>query len=121
EGGRVLVEIRTVADGVAIEVIDNGIGIRPDDLERLGQPFEQARAEDGRDKGGTGLGLALTKSFAEMHGGRLDMASVYGEGTVMTLRLPISNANPKAKAQSVARDASLTALAVNSDAAISAD
>jgi signal transduction histidine kinase len=75
---------------VVIRVKDNGIGISPDDLPRLGQPFEQVNSPeaDVRNTHGTGLGLALTKSFAEMHGGHLTIESELGVGTTVSIFLP---------------------------------
>ena len=55
----------------------------------LGQPFEQAKTQEGRNTHGTGLGLALTKSFAEMHGGYLTIESELGKGTTVSIFLPI--------------------------------
>lgn len=74
-------------DGVmALTVTDNGIGIAPEDLARLGRPFEQAG--DAKQKAqGTGLGLSLARSLAELHDGTLTLESTLGEGTVATLRL----------------------------------
>jgi len=70
-------------------VTDTGIGIPAEDIARLGQPFEQVSKTKDRNTDGTGLGLALTKSFAEMHGGRLHLSSIYGEGTTVAFFLPI--------------------------------
>ncbi len=88
-GGEIRVEVARDGDWVLIRVSDTGVGIPEADLPRLGQPFEQARSPDGRNTGGTGLGLALTKSFAEMHGGRLRLESKVGVGTTVTIFLPI--------------------------------
>ena len=72
--------------GMILAVADNGTGIAAADLERLGRPFEQAATAHGKE--GTGLGLALVKSLAALHGGEAQIASVLGEGTCVTLRLP---------------------------------
>jgi two-component system, cell cycle sensor histidine kinase PleC len=93
-GGEVRVEVVQESSWIAIRVSDTGVGIPEADLPRLAQPFEQARSPDGRNTGGTGLGLALTKSFAEMHGGSLAIESKLGVGTVVTIRLPISARTP---------------------------
>ena len=76
-------------DWLVIRVADNGCGIPEADLPRLGQPFEQAQAPEGNNSQGTGLGLALTKSFAEMHGGYLTIESKLGVGTTVSIYLPI--------------------------------
>ncbi len=87
-GGEVRVSVTAEAEWLVIRVADTGAGIAAEDLPRLGQPFEQVK-DEGRNAGGTGLGLALTKSFAEMHGGRLTIESTLGEGTTVSIFLPI--------------------------------
>ncbi|MDZ4759690.1 MAG: PAS domain-containing sensor histidine kinase [Alphaproteobacteria bacterium] len=97
-GGEIVVAMTCETDWMVIRVSDTGIGIPAADLPRLGQPFEQAKSPDGRNPNGTGLGLALTKSFAEMHGGRLAIESTVGVGTVVTIYLPVPMAiEPAAK------------------------
>ena len=88
-GGEVKVTITVEREWVVIRVADTGVGIAPEDLPRLGQPFEQAKTQEGRNTHGTGLGLALTKSFAEMHGGYLTIESELGKGTTVSIFLPI--------------------------------
>ncbi len=88
-GGQIRVEVRREGDWILVRVADTGVGIPEADLPRLGQPFEQARSPDGRHTGGTGLGLALTKSFAEMHGGHLRLESKVGVGTTVSIFLPV--------------------------------
>ncbi|HWA70390.1 MAG TPA: ATP-binding protein [Rhizomicrobium sp.] len=79
--------------GVEITVADTGTGISAEDLARLGKPFEQVETADVRAKEGTGLGLALVKSLAAMHGGEAVLASRLGEGTTVTVRLPHAAVN----------------------------
>jgi two-component system cell cycle sensor histidine kinase PleC len=74
---------------VLIRIHDTGIGIAPDDLTRLAQPFEQIESQHSKTQQGTGLGLALTKALVEMHSGALDIASTPGEGTTVTITLPV--------------------------------
>ncbi len=71
-----------------IEVADTGIGIAPADIPKVLEPFGQVRDVFTRNHEGTGLGLYLAKSFTEMHGGTLDIASRLGKGTTVTLRFP---------------------------------
>jgi two-component system cell cycle sensor histidine kinase PleC len=93
-GGRIAVLVRREASWLVISVADTGVGIHAADLPRIGQPFEQARSQDGQSHGGgTGLGLAITKSFAEMHGGRLQIESEVGAGTTVSIFLPLSEPN----------------------------
>ncbi|HVY89216.1 MAG TPA: PAS domain-containing sensor histidine kinase [Hyphomonadaceae bacterium] len=90
-GGEIRIDMQVEGDWLVIRVKDSGIGIAPEDLPRLGQPFEQSRTPESevRNTHGTGLGLALTKSFAEMHGGRLTIDSTVGVGTTVTIYLPV--------------------------------
>lgn len=89
EGGAVKV---TVAprdeETVRISVADTGIGIAADDLGRLAQPFEQVEGQHSKSTQGTGLGLALTKSLVELHGGELAIESEPGRGTTVWFDLP---------------------------------
>jgi len=79
---------------VRISVQDTGIGISPEDLERLAKPFEQVETQHAKTQQGTGLGLALTKSLVEMHGGVLDIRSAPGEGTTVSFTLPVVQSVP---------------------------
>jgi two-component system, cell cycle sensor histidine kinase PleC len=88
-GGTITVRVEQRGPEIYFAVTDTGIGIPAEDISRLAQPFEQVSKTKDRNTDGTGLGLALTKSFAEMHGGRLNIASIYGEGTTVAFSLPI--------------------------------
>jgi cell cycle sensor histidine kinase DivJ len=96
-GGEVKVSARTPDSGLGIEIIvsDTGTGISKEDLERLGNPFEQVENVETRAKEGTGLGLALVKSLAQMHGGSALIESVLGEGSTVTVRLPFAAVDAK--------------------------
>ena len=74
--------------GLKIVVADTGIGIEPDDLRRILEPFEQVEDPYKHTTQGTGLGLALSKSLTELHGGKLSLESESGVGTTVTLRFP---------------------------------
>ncbi len=93
-GGEVRVTAR-IAGGMEIVVSDSGAGISQRDLERLGRPFEQVENAETRAKEGTGLGLALVKSLALMHGGEAVLESALGEGTTVTVRLPHAGVDSK--------------------------
>ena len=88
-GGTITVQMQMRRDELRVAVIDTGVGIPPEDLPRLARPFEQVRETKDRNTNGTGLGLALTKSFAEMHGGRMTITSEYGKGTTVSFFLPV--------------------------------
>jgi signal transduction histidine kinase len=87
-GGVVTLSFKKREDGVSIAVADNGIGMTPEELQKAMQPFGQIDSELARQRKGTGIGLTLVKSLAELHGGRLDMVSAKGHGTTATLTLP---------------------------------
>ena len=78
------------SDWIMFRVTDTGIGLEPEQIVRLFQPFTQADASTTRKFGGTGLGLALTRRFCQMMGGDVMVQSVAGEGSVFTLLLPVS-------------------------------
>jgi len=88
-GGQVRIAARAVGEVVQISVMDTGIGISKEDLERLAQPFQQVEHQHAKTQHGTGLGLALSKSLIELHEGRFDMASEPGRGTTVSFTLPL--------------------------------
>ena len=73
---------------IVFEVSDNGIGMKPEELDRLFRPFVQADASTTRKYGGTGLGLTITRRFCEMMGGEIAVRSEPGRGSTFTIRLP---------------------------------
>jgi CheY-like chemotaxis protein len=88
EGGRVSVAGRRVNGSVEIAVADTGIGIAEQDLDRIFNEFQQLDSGPDRQHQGTGLGLALTRRFAELHGGSVDVHSAREGGSTFTLLLP---------------------------------
>jgi signal transduction histidine kinase len=76
-------------DSVRIDVSDQGIGIPPDDLQRIFEEFYQTELGRRSRRGGTGLGLSLTRNFVELHHGRIDVQSTPGSGSTFTLVLPV--------------------------------
>ncbi|HYC89160.1 MAG TPA: ATP-binding protein [Thermoanaerobaculia bacterium] len=94
-------------DTVRIDVTDQGIGIPPDELQRIFVAFYQT--EDGRRarKGGTGLGLSLTRNFVELHHGRIEVTSKPGVGSTFTLYLPVDFTVAAAAQESTAAQALL--------------
>ena len=90
EGGSIVVSVRMEARAMMrVAVTDTGIGIAPEDLARLARPFEQVEGQHSKTTQGTGLGLALTKSLVELHGGELTMDSEPGRGTTVAFTLPL--------------------------------
>ncbi|MEW6495006.1 MAG: ATP-binding protein, partial [Cyanobacteriota bacterium] len=75
---------------IAITVSDTGIGIPEDKLDRIFESFEQADGSTGREYGGTGLGLAVTKKLVELHGGTIQVESTVGVGSQFTFTLPLA-------------------------------
>ena len=88
EEGRVTVRSFEYEGRLALQVSDTGIGIPKEDLPRLGRPFEQIESQHSKSHQGTGLGLALSKSLIEMHGGEMKIDSELGEGTTVTIIVP---------------------------------
>ena len=87
-GGTVTVVIQRVENEIAVEVRDEGIGIKPEELSKLFNAFQQASNAFGSDEG-TGLGLVITKRLLEMHGGQIWVDSEWGKGTTFRFRIPM--------------------------------
>ncbi|HVT49922.1 MAG TPA: ATP-binding protein [Dongiaceae bacterium] len=87
-GGHVQASVAAHGDGVQIVVADSGIGMTPVDLEQAMKPYGQVRSEIAARSVGTGLGLPLSRSLVELHGGRLDVESEKGRGTTVKVWLP---------------------------------
>ena len=86
-GGHITVTLREAGHGAALSVADDGIGIAPEDQEKIWQRFWQAdpsRSEDG----GSGLGLSMVQEIAAFHGGRATVDSAPGQGSTFTITLP---------------------------------
>lgn len=89
QGGTVTLSACVCENGVAVTVEDDGMGVLPEDLARIQEPFEHGgRAEGSQHSKGAGLGLTLVKAFAELHGGQLILSSQIGEGFTATITLP---------------------------------
>ncbi|MFQ5535515.1 MAG: ATP-binding protein [Sphingomonadales bacterium] len=87
--GKIDIRVSLAPDGeLEIRIEDTGIGIPPDKLERIFEPFSQADTKLSRSYGGTGLGLAITKAYVEMHQGRVEIRSEINVGTEVTIRFP---------------------------------
>jgi len=95
-GGSVAITVsKRDAESFELRVEDSGIGIKPEDMERLFREFEQLDSGAARRFEGTGLGLALTRKMVELQGGSISAASEYGRGSTFTVVLPTGrNASP---------------------------
>jgi cell cycle sensor histidine kinase DivJ len=87
--GRVTIGAKLDGKSVALFVRDDGIGIAASDLSRIGTPFVQVDSAYSRRFEGTGLGLSMVKGLAALHGGRMEIESTLGAGTVATIYLPL--------------------------------
>ncbi len=88
EHGQITLRVRRDADWLSFAIEDTGIGMSPEQLQRLFQRFTQADESTTRKFGGTGLGLALTRAFARLLGGDVTVTSTEGRGTCFTLSVP---------------------------------
>jgi signal transduction histidine kinase len=90
--GWVEVSLEETDELIRLRVVDTGVGIPPDQLAKLFQPFIQADSSDTRRHGGTGLGLTIAKRLAERMGGTITMSSQVGKGTTVVIDLPLPTA-----------------------------
>lgn len=98
-GGSITVRLYPGGDDCCIiEVSDSGIGIRDDQIPHLFERFRQADGSENRSYEGSGLGLALVKELVDMHGGQIEVSSVYGKGTTFKIRLQIGTEHLSAEA-----------------------
>jgi two-component system, cell cycle sensor histidine kinase DivJ len=88
-GGKITVTARHEGGTFAVTVADTGVGIDSEDMARIGDPFFQARSSYDRRHDGTGLGLSIVKGLVALHGGEVEIVSRIGEGTSITIRLPV--------------------------------
>jgi cell cycle sensor histidine kinase DivJ len=92
DSGQVKATVHLQGGMMELAVTDNGIGISPEDLPKLGNPFVQAQMSYNRDFEGAGLGLSVVKGLVGLHGGRLEIESEFGSGTVVKILLPVDDA-----------------------------
>jgi signal transduction histidine kinase/DNA-binding response OmpR family regulator len=92
-GGRIVLSARRADGGVALSVRDNGPGIPPEALPRIFEMFSRGARQSARHQGGLGIGLALSRRLAEMHGGSIQaMSDGPGQGTELVVTLPVAAA-----------------------------
>jgi len=94
-GGQVCVSAGVSGSQLTLRISDTGVGIAPDDLKRIGAPFFQAGKTYQRRHEGTGLGLSIVKSLVALHLGELTVQSRLGEGTAVTVKLPLVYTPPQ--------------------------
>jgi two-component system, OmpR family, heavy metal sensor histidine kinase CusS len=97
-GGAVVLGTDAEAASVRIEVADTGIGIPAEALPRVFDRFFRVDSSRSQSSGGTGLGLAIVQSIMSLHGGNVEIASQLGQGTRVTLRMPVYDAKDQGKA-----------------------
>jgi signal transduction histidine kinase/CheY-like chemotaxis protein len=122
EGGTVTIKATRGTDRLEIEVSDTGIGIAQQDIRRVFREFQQVESGASRQQQGTGLGLALTRSFAVLHGGDVRLESELGKGSRFTIELPFDarvpdrvSGAPSAGAANATRDLTLPLILVVED------
>ena len=91
-GGSVVLATNTEVASIRIEVTDTGVGIPPEALPRVFDRFFRVDPSRSQASGGTGLGLAIVQGIMLLHGGKVEIASQPGQGTRVTLRMPVSGA-----------------------------
>jgi len=93
DGGKLKVEAVKDGDWCQVSVIDNGIGIKREEQERIFEPFYQADEPLTEERSGTGLGLTVAKQIVEKHGGRIWVESECGKGSKFTFTLPVATSD----------------------------
>lgn len=88
KGGHIFINVSEKEAGVTIEIQDNGIGIRKEDLPQIWERFYRVDQSRTSESGGSGLGLAIVKEIVEVHGGSVDVKSTEGKGTSFYLNIP---------------------------------
>nr|MBA3465145.1 ATP-binding protein [Deltaproteobacteria bacterium] len=88
EGGKVTVRARSTDESVEIEVVDTGIGIPPEDREKIFEPFRQGERGDSKGYGGVGLGLALVTQLSQLLACEIELDSTVGKGSTFRVIVP---------------------------------
>jgi two-component system, cell cycle sensor histidine kinase DivJ len=101
-GGKVTVSAGVEGSRLLLRVTDTGVGIAADDLKRIGDPFFQAGKTYQRRHEGTGLGLSIVKSLVALHAGELTVQSRIGEGTTVSVTLPLAYTPPSKAPSNIA-------------------
>ena len=93
DGGTIRVIAAREGEDALLRVQDSGIGIVPEDQDRIFEEFRQVGSGTSHSSEGTGLGLTLTKAFVELHGGRIWVESEAGKGSTFSLTIPLAPAD----------------------------
>ena len=93
EGGAIKVYVGFVYNDAYIKIIDNGIGITKEDLEKIFERFYRVDKARTREFGGTGLGLSIAKEILDKNDSRIDIKSEFGKGTEVVIRIPTKKVN----------------------------
>ena len=112
---RVTAHLSDDAQGVIFAVRDTGIGIGPEDHERIFEEFSQVQTRLQKKVKGTGLGLPLSRSLAQLMGGNLTVESIPGQGSIFTLRIPASMGDPDRESLASPSDTSKCVLLIDDD------
>ncbi len=99
QGGSILVRTRNVSGAMMLTIEDTGCGIPKDALKKLGRPFEQVQNQFSKNHTGSELGLAISRSLAQLHGGALKIRSTAGVGTIVSVRIPAGKLPAKSQKQ----------------------
>ena len=106
KGGTITIHVSKAADMIAVSVIDTGIGMEKENIERALEPFVQIERENNTYHEGTGLGLPLCKHFAELNGGIFSLESEKGKGTTATFTLPLNDAQDLVESKTLSDEGS---------------
>jgi two-component system, cell cycle sensor histidine kinase PleC len=96
EGGHISVRARRTSGALVVSIRDTGCGIPRWALKKLGHPFEQVQNQFSKSHAGSGLGLAISRSLVALHGGALKIRSTEGAGTIVSVRMPMHDAEKAA-------------------------
>jgi PAS domain S-box-containing protein len=96
-GSKLKIEAGADGDFCTVSIIDNGIGIKEEDMKRLFEPFSRLDSTLAKERGGTGLGLTVVKQIVEKHGGRIWVESEYGQGSRFSFTIPFESKRSQEK------------------------
>lgn len=104
EVGHVILKVEETENKVKFSVIDSGIGMTQEEIEKILKPFEQADSSFTRKYGGTGLGLSITHQLVKLMGGELHVESVQGKGSIFSFQIPLEKVDTQGVIQSIPKE-----------------